>query len=129
MFSGITEVVKSFIVICILFSILGCNFWVVEYNSQIVGMVAADRKSEEIIELRRMSVHHQMRRYGIATLLVQKLEEFAQENNYKFIVLGTSSMQTPAHRMYEKCGFRCTADDFQWKWGFSLMTFEKTIVQ
>ena len=84
------------------------NFWVAEINSIIVGCVAVttpeDNDSNEC-ELVRMSVDENYRKLGIASKLIQILENWSKEHNYNKIRLTTLSKMFPAIQLYEKNGF------------------------
>eukprot|EP00943_MAST-04B_sp_MAST-4B-sp1_P008418 g8418.t1 len=88
------------------------HFWVavdLKNNNQIVGCVGVERKSDEICELRRMSVDVNNRKVGLGSKLVRVVEEFAAQNNYTTLYLTTGCIMSPAIGLYHRNGF----EDFQ----------------
>jgi GNAT superfamily N-acetyltransferase len=75
-------------------------------------MVGLDKHTDDVAELRRMSVHESVRRHGIAKLLLMMFEDFAKEQGYKEIMLTTLNAQVPAIRAYEKAGFSFAGEQF-----------------
>ncbi|KAG2495832.1 hypothetical protein HYH03_006071 [Edaphochlamys debaryana] len=71
----------------------------------IVGHVALERKSWQVAELRRMAVHPDYRRYGIAALLTDGLVRHARDVGFRELVLSTTNMQQAACRLYESKGW------------------------
>ena len=62
---------------------------------------------ERITELRRCSVSTECRNRGIGRLLVNHLIKHAKEKlNAKCVFLTTTSVQRPAIKLYQKCGFK-----------------------
>ncbi|XP_043919232.1 probable N-acetyltransferase camello [Protopterus annectens] len=82
-------------------------FWVAESDGCIVGIVGCCPASEtkEHLDLRRMSVLKTYRGRGIGKLLCRTVIDFARQQGYKAVVLGTSIVQVPAQRLYESTGF------------------------
>ena len=68
-------------------------------------MVAAQRIDDRTGRLRRMRVTAAWRRKGVATDLLNTVEEFCREQGYKRLILDTTEQQTAAHRLYEEDGF------------------------
>lgn len=87
----------------------GSNFWVAKLPSVgVVGIVALERKSSKEAELRRMSVHKLYRHHGIGHRLMLTLLDWAKEQGYSHVTLGTSELQTEAIAFYQKHGFKQT---------------------
>ena len=88
------------------------HFWVVvdlKNNNQVVGCVGVEHKSDDLCELRRMSVDTNARKGGLGTKLVRVVEEFAAQNNYKTLYLSTGCIMSPAIGLYHRTGF----EDFE----------------
>jgi len=83
------------------------NFWVAELNGIVVGCVGACPDVNKIgsLELIRMSVDASVRRKGVATLLIQKVESFAREERFTKVSLTTLVMMVAACSFYERCGY------------------------
>lgn len=58
-----------------------------------------------VAELRRMYVHREHRRRGLAAAVLRHLESAALGLGYGRIVLETGYRQLPAMRLYERCGY------------------------
>ncbi|KAF9125735.1 hypothetical protein BGW39_007185 [Mortierella sp. 14UC] len=58
-------------------------------------------------ELRRLSVHPNYRRLGIAKLLIQTLQESAKKQGFKRVILSTTIHQSEALVGYIRFGFDC----------------------
>ena len=72
---------------------------------KILGIVALEYKTDEMGELRRMSVDKRVRRQKIASKLIQHLLGFAKQEGYKKVFLSTLDLQVAACILYEKLGF------------------------
>ena len=83
----------------------GSNFWVAEADGRLIGMVAAQRIDDCTARLRRMRVTRDWRRKGLATCLLNSVEEFCREQGYTRLILDTTEQQTAAHRLYEGAAF------------------------
>lgn len=83
----------------------GANFWVAEADGLLIGMVAAQRIDDRTGRLRRMRVTADWRRRGVATRLLNTVEEFCREQGYTRLILDTTEQQTAAHRLYEGAAF------------------------
>jgi GNAT superfamily N-acetyltransferase len=86
----------------------GGNFWVVETEGQVVGMVALQRKDAATCELRRMAVDARYRRKGLGRRLLETAEAFARQQGYAGIVLTTITPLQPAIALYEGMGYKLT---------------------
>ena len=87
----------------------GSYMWVAEWNGKVVGMVGLihnESHTPGVAELQRMSVSPVCRRMGIARKLLDALLKHAKDQQYKKIVLTTTSAQIPAIRLYKKYGFK-----------------------
>lgn len=82
------------------------NFWVAEYQGQIIGMIGAQRIAENSAELRRLRVHRDFRRRGIGTRLMETALQFCQHHSYLKIVLDVRIDRGPAISLFEKFGFQ-----------------------
>lgn len=90
------------------------NFWVCTLNGEVVGTIALDHKPELDPlqgELRRCIVSPSHRNLGIAKFMIEVLLQHARNHNLELIVLGTTSMQHGAMRLYERFGWREVATD------------------
>ena len=83
------------------------NFWIALYNGKIVGTIALINIGNNQAALRKMFVDRDFRgsRFTTAPLLLKGLFDWAYENNFKEIYLGTTPAFLAAHRFYEKHGF------------------------
>jgi GNAT superfamily N-acetyltransferase len=82
------------------------NFWVVESQDSVVGIVGIQpTENEEEAELRRMSVSSTVRRQGVGRLLMETTEDFCRSQGYLRIVLFTVDILQPALAMYQNNGY------------------------
>lgn len=75
-------------------------------NQEIVGIVGLEYKSDELAELRKMSVlrTHRGKKYGMK--LLESLSKYARSEGFKKIFLYTSEKSTAAIKLYEQWGFK-----------------------
>lgn len=79
----------------------GC-FWVVcDSAGSLLGCVGAQRISQDVCELRRMSVDPKARRRGVGQLLIWWLEEWAVAGGFKQVVLSTASVMAQVRRGFD----------------------------
>ncbi len=82
------------------------NFWVVESQDTVVGIVGIQpTENEEEAELRRMSVSSTVRRQGVGRRLLEITEDFCRDQGYRRIVLSTVDILQPALAMYQNNGY------------------------
>ncbi len=70
-----------------------------------VGMAAHRPMNRFASEVRRMYVHRDFRRRGIALALLAQLESHARAHGFTHLRLETGNRQAPAMRLYASCGF------------------------
>ncbi|KAG2521746.1 hypothetical protein JM16_005673 [Phytophthora kernoviae] len=88
----------------------GGNFWVAtlqdsDGQSKIVGMIGLEAKSNSQGEVRRVSVHHDYHRLGIARQLMTNLTQWATTRHFKSLMLIASHARKSALNFYSSCGF------------------------
>jgi putative acetyltransferase len=71
-------------------------------NGQAVGCGAIKEYEENIMEVKRMFVLPEKRGKGIASMVLQELENWATELGYPTCILETGIKQPEAIRLYEK---------------------------
>ncbi len=71
----------------------------------VVGMGAHRPLTAESSEVRRMYVHRDFRRHGVARALLAKLEAHALGQGFSLLRLETGNRQAPAMALYESRGF------------------------
>lgn len=83
------------------------NFWVARANGDVIGTIALKDIGEDGFALKKMFVHRDWRGISpsVAHKLLQVAIEWAQSNDARKIILGSTPMMTRAHRFYEKHGF------------------------
>ena len=100
--------------------------WVALSDATVIGTVAAVRKGESIY-VRGMAVLPSARGLGIGTLLLKDVESWAADQKASRIFLSTTPFLDSAIRLYEKAGFRPTAEGPHDLSGTRLFTMEKFI--
>lgn len=77
-----------------------------KHRSTLVACGALRPLSESTAEVRRMYVHRDYRRQGLARAVLRHLETEAARLGYSRLVLETGHKQLAAMRLYEAHGFR-----------------------
>ena len=75
------------------------------YNDLPIACGAIKEFDSETMEVKRMYVSEAYRNQGFATIVLNALENWSKELNFKFLVLETGLKQPEAIRLYEKNGF------------------------
>ncbi|XP_038176257.1 probable N-acetyltransferase CML1 [Arvicola amphibius] len=89
------------------------SFWVAESGGEVVGIVGClpvkdPPLGRKQLELFHLSVSSQHRGQGIAKALVRTVLQFARDQGYSDVVLGTTVLQRGAMALYLSMGFRRT---------------------
>ena len=100
--------------------------WVAVVGGQIVGTVSAVLHADHLY-IRGMAVLPMARRKRAGDLLLEEVQRFAALNNRSCLVLNTTPFLIPAIHLYERHGFRRTADGVQDLFGTPLLTMQKII--
>jgi DNA-binding MarR family transcriptional regulator/GNAT superfamily N-acetyltransferase len=79
--------------------------WIAEAGGERVGAVFCVRREEDVAQLRLLHVEPVTRGMGVGAALVEECVRFATEAGYREIMLWTTALQRPAHRIYERAGF------------------------
>ncbi|KAF4044537.1 Acetyltransferase (GNAT) family [Phytophthora infestans] len=90
------------------YSTPGGNFWIATPRDDptlIIGIVGLEAKPNNEGELRRMSVKHTHRRFGIGRLLISTLEHWAVEHGFHKIWLTTGGVMEKARGFYTSMGY------------------------
>ena len=74
----------------------------VDENNNLLGTIGGRIVNDETLEVKRMYVKKEYRGYGIAQELLNNLEDFAGENGFKYLVLGTYERMERAIGFYQK---------------------------
>lgn len=74
-------------------------------NNSAVGCGAFREKENDTVEIKRMFVHPDYRKKGIASALLAALEVWAAEENYLYTILETGKNQPEAINLYQKLGY------------------------
>jgi putative acetyltransferase len=70
-----------------------------------VGCGAIKEYGEGVMEIKRMFVHPEFRRQGIARQILEQLEYWANEMKYETCILETGNKQQEAVTLYQKVGY------------------------
>lgn len=62
-------------------------------------------EDESAVEIKRMFVHPNHRGKGISKLILQELENWAKEKNFKYAKLETGHKNIAAKQLYQKAGY------------------------
>ena len=84
----------------------GGQFWVAELKNHLVGSIGwTPVPDTNSIELRKLYVHPDVRRRGLATRLCNLVTNAAREHNADFVELWTDTKFVEAHALYERLGY------------------------
>ncbi|POY37328.1 GNAT family N-acetyltransferase [Solitalea longa] len=92
-----------------------------------VGCGAIKAFSDDRMEVKRMFVKPEFRRKGIASIILNELELWAEELNYPGLVLETGKNQPEAIRLYEKNNFAVIPNYGQYIGVTNSICFEKIL--
>lgn len=81
------------------------NAWIAESDGVRVGGVFCVKRAEDVAQLRLLHVEPDARGLGVGAALVHACVHFAAEAGYREIMLWTTALQRPAHRLYARAGF------------------------
>ena len=84
----------------------GGGFWVAIGDNRVVGMFGLEATPADGMELRRMYVDPQMRRRGIARMMLRSAEDECRRRQKVRIDLSTSELQAEALALYRSAGYR-----------------------
>jgi len=84
------------------------TFWSAWDGTELLGCGALKELGPQHGEIKSMRTASRHRRKGVAAAVVEHILQQAKRRNYKRVSLETGSMEAfaPAHRLYEKFGFR-----------------------
>lgn len=85
----------------------GAGVWLAEFNGELVGCVALRNLKAKpgCGEIKRLFVRPAYRGQGIADLLFEAVEEYANKFGYRWLYLDTAAEMKAAQRFYERRGF------------------------
>lgn len=102
------------------------QYTVVAYQGeQAVGCGAMKTYGERAMEIKRMFVDPQVRSQGVASMVLQELEAWANELSCPSCVLETGVKQADAVRLYEKNGYQRIPNYGQYQGIENSVCFEK----
>ncbi|RSN69160.1 GNAT family N-acetyltransferase [Actinomadura sp. WAC 06369] len=70
-----------------------------------------ERSADDVARLRLLHVEPGARGAGVGAALVDACVRFAEEAGYAEIMLWTTALQRPAHRVYARAGFVLTEEE------------------
>ena len=100
---------------------------VVYQNGESIGCGAIRHYSEDTVEVKRMYVLENQRGKGIASTILNELENWAKELSYKKCILETGKKQVEAIKLYHKAGYTLIENYGQYKNMESSVCFEKIL--
>lgn len=80
------------------------KYFTIEYENKIIGYISFSYIID--IEIEAIVVKKDFQRLGLGTLLLNFVFEFAKTKNIENIFLEVRVSNTPARKLYYKCGFK-----------------------
>ena len=96
-------------------------------NGWAMGCGALKRYNAKTMEIKRMYITPEYRGKGQATIILQRLEEWAWELDYARVILETSHKQPDAIALYKKNGYTVIPNYGQYKGVDMSICFEKKL--
>jgi putative acetyltransferase len=96
-------------------------------NNSPIGCGAIKEYDEDTMEVKRMYVPVNKRGKGIASIVLNELEKWSAELNYKKCLLETGKKQPEAIRLYTKNGYKIIPNYGQYKGIENSVCFEKEV--
>ncbi|MEU9924427.1 GNAT family N-acetyltransferase [Streptomyces griseoluteus] len=95
--------------------------WIAEVDGRRAGCVFCVRADDRTAKLRLLLVDPAARGLGVGARLIEECLTFAREAGYEAITLWTNDVLGSARRLYERHGFRLTAEDRHHSFGHDLV--------
>ncbi len=80
------------------------KYFTLKYENRIIGYISFSHVID--IEIEAIVIKKDFQRLGLGTLLLNFVFEFAKTNNIENIFLEVRVSNTPARKLYDKCGFK-----------------------
>ncbi|WP_407113278.1 GNAT family N-acetyltransferase [Bradyrhizobium sp. LMG 9283] len=87
------------------------GFWVAVGGEKVIGMFGLEPSSPGAMELRRMYVHPDARRRGIARRMLRFAEDECRKRNRPRMDLSTSELQRDALSLYRASGYQLVREE------------------
>lgn len=97
--------------------------WMAEVDGENMGHIFLVKHPErsDTAKLRLLFVERAARGIGLGQKLVAECLQFARSVGYRRVMLWTQSMLLPAHRIYERAGFRLVSEEPHHSFGVDLV--------
>lgn len=80
--------------------------WALKANQQIIGVILITHVSEKTIEIKNIAIDINHQKQGLAKYLINHIKNYAKQNNYQHLDIGTGNSSLNQLALYQKCGFR-----------------------
>jgi len=96
-------------------------------NNKPVGCGSIKNFGDDSMEIKRMFVHPNLRRSGVASLIIEELEKWSRELGYYTCVLETGTNNPKAVALYNRLGFEVIPNYGQYKGVDTSICFRKKL--
>jgi GNAT superfamily N-acetyltransferase len=88
---------------------------------------AFKKYADDIVEIKRMYVHPDHRRHGLASTVLTQLERWAKELGFEYALLETGEFLPGTVAFYKKCGYSIIPNYDQYVGIEGSICFKKTL--
>jgi len=97
------------------------QFWLAEFNGEIIGSIAIVGHTQTKAQLRWFILHPDYRGYGLGKSLLNEAMAYCKNKGYQNVFLETTQDQEKAIKMYEQFGFEKVSVHEHHAWGKDLV--------
>ena len=104
------------------------NTVVAYWNNKLAACGAFRKYADQTVEIKRMYTIEESRGHGLASSVLQELEQWATELNFKKAILETGKKQPEAISLYKKHNYQIIPNYGQYQTVDNSVCFEKSLI-